>query len=220
MKKTLLAAALTAAAFACPLAAQTNSYPVDPYEKPYTGATRADVPREVTVVQPGMRVQIMSTSLPGYRRTGFLRSATAESVTVQTSGGEMVTVPDSALDGISVSLGRSAGRGALRGLWMGGAAGLILLPLAGNNGGDEEGESITSIARPENLAAGAVVGALIGAAWGREVWRRAARATPAELGRVRRERTASAPSVSIAPYAASPMSPETGKVAAGLSIRF
>ncbi len=214
-----LAALLCSVAPAASLAAQTqtNSYPVDPFERPYTGPTRADVPREATLVQPGMRVQVWSTELRGYRRRGTLRFANADSISVLTGGGEVLTVPTPVTDGLLVSLGRSRVRGALRGVWMGGAAGLVLLPLAGRDGSDEASESITSIARPENVAIGAAVGALVGAVWGREVWRRAASATPAELGRARRTGLAGA---TVAPFASLPPDRRAGAYAAGLSIRF
>jgi hypothetical protein len=216
---SLLAAVLCTAAPAASLAAQTaaSSYPVDPYERPYTGATPADVPREATLVTPGMRVQVLSTGVRGYRRNGTLRFANADSISVATASGEVVTVATPVVDGLSVSLGRSAGKGALRGLWMGGAAGLVLLPLAGNNGGDEASNSITTIARPENVAIGAAVGALVGGLWGREVWRRAARATPGELARVKRTALSGA---RLAPFAAAPLGRPAGTFAAGLSIRF
>ncbi|HEX8831102.1 MAG TPA: hypothetical protein VF705_08065 [Longimicrobium sp.] len=220
----LVLALACATALVRPLAAQTqtNSYPVDPFERPYNGATRADVPREVTLVQPGMRVQIQMPTLPGYRRNGTLRSVSGNSVTVQTSDGQMLTVPTSDLDGISVSLGRSAREGVVRGLLIGGAAGLLIGPLAGNDGGDEPSRSITSIARPENVAIGAAVGALVGSVWRHEVWRRAARATPDELSHAVRELTPVAPAggMAVAPFAGAPLDPASGTVAAGLSIRF
>ncbi len=218
----LFAAALAAVAFACPLAAQTqtNSYPVDPFEKPYTGPTRADVPREITLVRAGMRVQVHSAAFNGYRRTGVLRAASADSVSLR-RGDEVVGAATPEVDAIFVSLGRDAGRGAVQGLWMGAAAGLVIGALAGNNGGDEESRSITSIARPENFAIGAAAGALIGGVMGREVWRRAASLTPEQLNRVVREAASgsAAAGVTVAPYASAPLAPGSGTVA-GLSIRF
>ncbi|HET7230907.1 MAG TPA: hypothetical protein VFJ16_12935 [Longimicrobium sp.] len=72
------------------------------------------------------------------------------------------------------------------------------------------------------MAVGAVVGSLVGGPWGHEVWRRAARATPDELGRAVRELTPVAPSggMAVAPFAGVPRDPASGTVAAGVSIRF
>lgn len=213
----LAAAAICAVVPARSAVAQTQINP-DPYEKPYTGPTPADVPREAAIVQPGMRVQVHSAAFPRYHQIGILRAASADSVSLR-RGDDVLAAATREVDAIFVSLGRSSERGALRGLWMGGAAGVLIGPLLGNEGGDEATRSFTSLVRPENLAIGAAIGALIGGAWGREVWRRAASATPEELSRVVRE-PAVASAVSVAPYAAAPMAGGSGTLAAGLSIRF
>jgi hypothetical protein len=187
------AAAILAAALSHPATAQDVSG-LDSVV--YHGPTKADLPRELTLVKPGMRVRLWNPDSIGYRRPGTLQRLTADSIFITRADGVVVGRDVAGLDGIEISRGRSRGAGALRGAVAGFGVGGVLLPLSGLTHRPEGGLDFKTLVKPTNYLIGAAVGTVIGGLSGVERWKRVAAATPEELAA---SAARPAPSASVAP---------------------
>ena len=96
-------------------------------------------------------------------------SQTADSVTVAAFGAVRTAVPVASIARIQVSAGNSRVKGALRGIKIGGIAG-IALGFQVDADDRAKGDTALGASLAAGVVTGALFGALIGAAYGAEKW--------------------------------------------------
>jgi len=127
-------------------------------------------------LEPGTRVRVEAPRCVPYPVEGTIVSRRGDALRIERSRGNAVTVPIATLTRVEVSRGRSRLAGALRGGLWGAAAGLGVgvVSVVASNGcvgdcSDEPSDREYLLATP---AAGALLGAGVGALIGRERWER------------------------------------------------
>ena len=151
----------------------------------------ATVMGQMLEVQPGARVRVLAPGALAGRLTGIVIARTADSLTITRTNASPLAIPMSRLTSVELSRGKSHAAGALKGLVIGAAVGLVMgltpipEPTCTSRGCDPEltrGEFMGSTI----LGAGSL-GAGIGAIVGRERWDRYQ--LPARVGLVLPSRT-------------------------------
>lgn len=131
------------------------------------------------VVQPGARVRIEGTSLPGDRLVGTVLSRTADSLEIAVSGAVRARIPFSAIEQLEISRGSTRRAGAVKGMKIGlivmGVGGAIVASsIMGASDAECQGDcgalaaSFLAVALIEGAALGAGIGAIVKA----ESWKR------------------------------------------------
>lgn len=160
----------------------------------FVSTAALSLPVHLTAQAPGVRagddVRIRSESVAG-RFT--VSDVTESTLTLRDSDGAIVLVPAGSVTRLAVHRGpRSRGRGALRGLGIGFAAGAVGGALLGLADGDDSGGIINFTAEEKALmgatvfgVTGGLLGAAIGAAAPGQLWEKVPFAGTASVGATR-----------------------------------
>ncbi|MDX1419429.1 MAG: hypothetical protein R3181_05630 [Rubricoccaceae bacterium] len=127
-------------------------------------------PVQAQGLAPGTRVRVTAGD---DRTSGLVTRSTADSLAVDREVGGLVAFAWAEVERVEHTLGRrgSAGRGALIGAGVMGAASVAAFALDGDAAGSEDWSgAIALVAIPANSAVGAGRGALVGLAWRSERW--------------------------------------------------
>ena len=108
---------------------------------------------------------VRGTALERETVRGFLVSGTAAQLVIGTDSGARYEIPASELLSLEADGGRSAGRGALKGLGFGAIGGAVIVGVVATAGGQNPGCEI-ACSGGAAFTLGAVVGALLGAPLG------------------------------------------------------